>query len=184
MRITPIQCSAALILLILPLFPLLFASTLRRLFFDYILGSFEGGSLSIGLEFTYINIGFGAGSGLSPPLDIGDSRESILLLLLANIMQRNGRINQQYGTFNIQKSKSITLLIYLSVFSPRCLVYYSTRVCSVVHELSGLERGSSPAWTRLEPARVSWHPALGGSNRGRRAESSPLATRAGSDRGP
>ena len=35
-----------------------------------------------------------------------------------------------------------------------------------------------------EPARVSWHPALGGSNRGRRADSSPLATRAGSDRGP
>ena len=29
-----------------------------------------------------------------------------------------------------------------------------------------------------EPARVSWHPALGGSNRGRRADSSPLATRA------
>ena len=40
--------------------------------------------------------------------------------------------------------------------------------CSVVHE----------------PARVSWHPALGGSNRGPRAESSPLATRAGSDRVP
>ena len=32
-------------------------------------------------------------------------------------------------------------------------------------------------------ARVSWHPALGGLNRGRRADSSPLATRAGSDRG-
>ena len=74
---------------------------------------------------------------------------------------------------------------------------------SVVHEPSRLEpgssragsspsspgvprarAGSSPAWTRLEPARVSWHPALGGSNRGRRADLSPLATRAGSDRGP
>ena len=42
------------------------------------------------------------------------------------------------------------------------------------------------AWGCLEPepARVSWHWALGGSNRGQRADSSPLATRAGSDRGP
>lgn len=85
----------------MPLFRLLFAGTLRRVFFDSILGSFGGGSLSIGLEFTYINIGCGAGSGLSPPLDIGDPRASILLSLLAKIMQRTGRTNQQYGSFNI-----------------------------------------------------------------------------------
>ena len=48
-----------------------------------------------------------------------------------------------------------------------------TDVISVVHEPS-----------RLEPARVSWHPALGGSNRGLRADSSPLAARVGSERGP
>ena len=54
----------------------------------------------------------------------------------------------------------------------------NNKIASVVHEPSGLEPDSSRAGSSPSS------PALGGSNRGRRADSSPLATRAGSGRGP
>lgn len=63
--------------------------------FDYFFSSFGAGSLSIVLEFTYINIGFGAGDDLSPPMDIGGSIKSIQLSLKGSIMKTTGRANRQ-----------------------------------------------------------------------------------------